>query len=247
VERSHQAEMITFFTDGISEGASSVTLGGDAAQHAKARRLKEGDAARLVDGKGHIATGRIARIGRGEVQVDVENVRIVAAPRPLELIVPVADKERMLWVAEKSTELQVTRWIPVVFARSRSVSPRGEGAKFAEKVAARMRSALEQSGGAWMPAIAGEHVAQNAFREVGKSGSRVLLDISGAPLSTLPTSDAFALAVGPEGGLEPEERDAAIESGWLPAAIGATILRFETAAIAGIAIVRASQLIKGGS
>jgi 16S rRNA (uracil1498-N3)-methyltransferase len=245
VERSNQTEMITFFADEIAEGKSRVTLGGDAAQHAKARRLKQADAARLVDGKGRVATGHIASIDRGEVDVDVENVTTVAAPRPLELIVPVADKERMLWIAEKSAELQVTRWIPVMFARSRSVSPRGEGVKFAEKVEARMRSALEQSGGAWMPTIADEHDAQDAFRDVGRNGTKALLDISGDPLSTLTKSGVFALAVGPEGGLEPEERDAAIESGWRPAAIGEITLRFETAAIAGIAIVRAAQFIKG--
>jgi 16S rRNA (uracil1498-N3)-methyltransferase len=245
VERGNQAEMITFFADGIPERTSRVMLGGDAAQHAKARRLKEAHAVRLVDGKGHVATGRIASIGRSEIQVDVETLTTVPAPRPLELIVPVADKERMLWVAEKSTELQVTLWIPVMFARSRSVSPRGEGVKFAEKVAARMRSALEQSGGAWMPTIVGEHDAQDAFRDVGRTGAKALLDIAGGPLSTLATSSAFALAVGPEGGLESEERDAAIESGWRPATIGPTTLRFETAAIAGIAIVRAAQLVKG--
>jgi len=239
--------MITFFAEVIAQGASTITLNEDAAQHAKARRLKGGEAARLVDGKGHVATGKIGRVGRGDVQVDVDNVMTVAAPRPLELIVPVADKERMLWVAEKSAELQITRWIPVMFARSRSVSPRGEGPKFAEKVVARMRSALEQSGGAWLPAIESEREAEDAFQSAGREAVKLLLDISGGRVSSFVTGGAFALAVGPEGGLEAHERDAAIESGWRPAAIGATTLRFETAAIAGIAVIRASQLIHGGS
>jgi 16S rRNA (uracil1498-N3)-methyltransferase len=58
---------------------------------------------------------------------------------------------------------------------------------------------------------------------------------------------AFALAVGPEGGFEPHERDTAIQLGWRPAAIGTTTLRFETAAIAGISVIRASHVTNGGS
>ena len=47
------------------------------------------------------------------------------------------------------------------------------------------------------------------------------------------------LALGPEGGFEPEERDAFEAAGWRGASLGSNVLRFETAAIAALALTRA--------
>ena len=47
------------------------------------------------------------------------------------------------------------------------------------------------------------------------------------------------LALGPEGGFEPEERDAFEDAGWRGASLGSNVLRFETAAIAALALTRA--------
>jgi 16S rRNA (uracil1498-N3)-methyltransferase len=46
-----------------------------------------------------------------------------------------------------------------------------------------------------------------------------------------------ALLVGPEGGWTDEERTQASEAGWRACSLGPTILRTETAALAGLAIV----------
>jgi 16S rRNA (uracil1498-N3)-methyltransferase len=173
---------------------------------------------------------------------------MVEVPRPvaLEVIVPVADRERMLWIAEKCVELQATSWRPAYFARSRSVSPRGEGDKFKEKVRARMRSALEQCGGAWMPNIHDEAEAPAALASVPRDWKRFLLDGGGVGLASLISNESTSMAVGPEGGFEQTEIAAAVASGWVPASLGPTILRFETAAIAGMAVIRATQLTPKG-
>jgi 16S rRNA (uracil1498-N3)-methyltransferase len=160
----------------------------------------------------------------------------------LDVIVPVADRDRMLLAAEKCVELQITSWRPVYFARSRSVTPRGEGTKFREKVKARMESALEQTGGAWMPDIHEERDAADALKAFPSDWTRLLLDAGGAPLAALAHNGPMGLAVGPEGGLEQREVADAQELGWLTASLGETTLRFETAIIAGAAVIRAAQL-----
>ena len=43
------------------------------------------------------------------------------------------------------------------------------------------------------------------------------------------------LLVGPEGGLTPEETAKATASGWIPAGLGETVLRADTAAVAAVA------------
>jgi 16S rRNA (uracil1498-N3)-methyltransferase len=56
----------------------------------------------------------------------------------------------------------------------------------------------------------------------------------------------ITLAVGPEGGFEPDELDLMRGAGFAPASLGASVLRFETAAVAGVAAARALLEAAGG-
>jgi 16S rRNA (uracil1498-N3)-methyltransferase len=140
----------------------------------------------------------------------------------------------MLLVAEKATELQVAAWIPVMYSRSRSVSPRGEGEVFDRKVLARMIAALEQSGGAWLPVIHPVQVVEDIADRRG-----IVLDRGATSLGATSLTDPLTIAVGPEGGFEPEETEVLRDRGWTTASLGRITLRFETAAIGAIAIARA--------
>lgn len=239
VVRRDRARVITLFWDSISEG--SLTLDEARAQHARVRRAAVGDAVRLVDGKGTEAHGTVEALEKRSLVVDVHRVTRIRRPPRLDVIVPVADRDRMLTAAEKCVELQVTAWRPAYFERSRSVSPRGEGAKFGEKVIARMESALEQSSGAWLPAMHPEVEFERILEDADLS-SCVLLDASGDSLPPAEWASVPAFAVGPEGGISSEELGRARERGWRIARLGASTLRFETAIIAGAAVIRAAQL-----
>ena len=155
-------------------------------------------------------------------------------------LVPVADRDRMLWLAEKACELGCTSWRPVLWRRSRSVSPRGEGVAFQHKVMARMHSALAQSEGAWLPQVFPEAPLDRALL-AAPPGDRVVLDPTGSPMigeAAGPLSEPLVLAIGPEGGIEADELEALLGSGFRPVRLGPTILRFETAAVAALAIAR---------
>ena len=91
-------------------------------QHARARRVNRGDAARVTDGKGHVGWGQILSVGKNDLGIAIASIENVPRPLPLDVIVPVADRDRMLAAAEKCVELQVSAWHPAYFARSRSVS-----------------------------------------------------------------------------------------------------------------------------
>jgi RsmE family RNA methyltransferase len=69
----------------------------------------------------------------------------------------------------------------------------------------------------------------------------VLLDANGDGTLLSLKSNGFpmVIALGPEGGLAQDERDQMIEGGFTMARIGRSILRFETAGIAALAIARA--------
>ena len=224
--------MTTFFIKGAR--AETVELGEDAAHHARVKRLAPGDPVNITDGEGQLGIGRIESIGKKSLRVAVRDLRVLAAPPPIHLCVPVADKERMLWVAEKAAELQVASWIPVMYSRSRSVTPRGEGEAFDRKVLARMISALEQSGGAWLPAI---HPIQTVEDIADRHG--VMLERGGPAFGRSGLTAPQTIAIGPEGGFEPEEVETLRDRGWTTASLGDVTLRFETAAVGAVAIARA--------
>lgn len=235
--------MITLFEpDQEFVRGRTLALSEEHVRHARVRRIAAGEGARLVDGRGHIAIGRIATSDKRRVTVAIDQVKVVPRPHALEVLVPIADRDRMLMAAEKCAELQVTAWRPVYFARSRSVSPRGEGPRFQEKVIARMKAALEQSGGAWLPEVHAEVEGEEAWKAAPKEWNRLFFDVGGAPPPTTIVSVPTIIAVGPEGGWEARELDAARDAGWTVTALSSGTLRFETAIIAAAAVIRATQL-----
>jgi 16S rRNA (uracil1498-N3)-methyltransferase len=222
----------TFYFRG--DRAETIELGESAAHHARVKRLAAGDPASVTDGEGQFGTGRIESIGKSAMRITLREIRRIPAPPAIHLCVPVADRDRMLLVAEKATELQVASWIPVMYSRSRSVSPRGEGESFDRKVLARMIAALEQSDGAWLPVI---HPVQTVDDIADRQG--ILLERGGPRLGAVPLVDPLTVAVGPEGGFEPEELETLRDRGWSTASLGIVTLRFDTAAIGAAAVARA--------
>lgn len=239
MERSRASGVATFFTAESPVAGTVAVLGEDAAHHMRVRRMGPPDRVRLTDGAGTIGYGAVARLTKSQASIDVESIEHIEPLPDVHLLVPIADRDRMLWLSEKATELGVTTWRPVLWRRSRSVSPRGEGTTFQGKIRARMIAALEQSGGAWLPTVYPDAPLDRALT-AAPPGGRLLLDAAGEPILSAHPSAPLTIAIGPEGGLDDDERTLLIESGFTPVTVAANILRFETAAIAGLAIARAS-------
>ena len=239
VERTDRAPVATFFaTDTLTVGGT-VKLSGEAAHHIRVARVGIGECVALRDGAGRAALGTLVQVSKSSALVDITETSELARPAPIHLLAPVADRERMLWLAEKVTELGVTSWRPVMWRRSKSVSPRGEGSTFQAKVRARMTSALIQSGGGWLPDIFPESTIERAVA-AAPLGTRLILAKDGEPIAGVPMRAPVTIALGPEGGMEPSERDALIGAAFLPVKLGESTLRFETAGVAAVAIAAAS-------
>jgi 16S rRNA (uracil1498-N3)-methyltransferase len=230
-----RATAATFFCGEKLVAGASVTLPEDAAHHMRVARIPVGESIALRDGAGIAAQGTVVKISRTSALVDVLEAHEVPRPAPIHLLAPVADRERMLWLAEKATELGITSWRPVAWRRSKSVSPRGEGPMFQAKVRARMTSALIQSGGAWLPDLFPEASVERAV-SAAPAGTRFLLSPGGRPIADVAMRQPVTIALGPEGGIEPAEQNVFTDSGFLPVGLAGTTLRFETAGIAAVAI-----------
>jgi 16S rRNA (uracil1498-N3)-methyltransferase len=238
VERTGNAAAVTFFSNDPFAAGVPITLGDDAAQHARVIRIGTGERVELRDGRGNAARGILARAAKRSLTVDVTEVWTIPDLPPVHMLVPVADRDRMLYLAEKCTELGATSWRPVIWRRSRSVGPAGDGPAFQSRLKGRMIAALTQSGGGWLPEI---HPSAPVSRAIAAApeGTRILLDAAtDTKLISHQLTAPVTLALGPEGGLDTRERDEMILAGFIPASLVGGTLRFETAGIAGLALAR---------
>lgn len=241
MECTDSTAVATFFAAEPLVVGGTVTLSDEAAHHIRVARVAVGDCIALRDGAGRAALGTLVKVSRSSALVDVSETSEIPRPALIHLLAPVADRERMLWLAEKVVELGVTSWRPVIWRRSKSVSPRGEGPTFQAKVLARMTSALIQSGGGWLPDMFPEATVERAI-SAAPLGTRLLLTKDGEPIAGVPMHTPITIALGPEGGMEPAERDLFIGAAFLPVKLGSSTLRFETAGVAAVAIAAASQV-----
>jgi 16S rRNA (uracil1498-N3)-methyltransferase len=243
VERDNRPGVAHFYSGEPLLSPGALVLGEDAAHHARVRRLTIGTPVTVRDGAGTTASGTLVRMAKQHLELEIESPRCPPPLPPVHLLVPVADKERMLLLAEKATELGVTTWRPVLWRRSRSVAGRGEGPMFAQKVEARMISALLQSEGAWLPQRFMESNAERAIAALPADGTRLLLDHGGDPIVSVPMPGPVVIAVGPEGGFEADELERLTESGFRRVSLAGGILRMETAAIVALGVVRAQLAV----
>lgn len=239
MECADRTPVATFFATEPFAIGTTVTLSDEAAHHIRVARVGVGECIALRDGAGKGAVGTLVKASRTSALVDISEISEIPKPAPIHLLAPVADRDRMLWLAEKAMELGVTSWRPVVWRRSKSVSPRGEGSTFQTKVRARMISALLQSGGGWLPDIFPEATIDRAVA-ASPLGTRLLLAMDGEPMGGVPMTAPVTIALGPEGGMEGGERDAFIGAAFLPVKLAQTTLRFETAGVAAVAIATTS-------
>ena len=201
----------------------------DARHAAKVLRLRPGDEIVALDGKGGRFRARLEEDGAVEVLEQLPSNE----PR-LRLTVyqgvPKADKLEML--AQKLTELGVSRLVPVEMERS---VRRFEKADRLRKIA---REAAKQCRRAMPMEIADPMTWDEAVRDMRK---RVLLvapweEAEDGRLTELSSCEDIGLLIGPEGGITARE---IAESGAKTVTLGARILRTETAALAAAAIVMA--------
>ncbi len=235
-----------FFAPESLVPGETVRVGEDAARHMRVLRMGGGATVILLDGTGMRARGTLRSLAKRNATIEIDSIEETTALPVIHALVPIADRDRMLWLAEKMAELSVSSWRPVMWKRSRSVSPRGEGPGFQGKVRARMISALEQSGNTWLPAIYPDSTIDRALSALPK-GRCVVLDREGQPVANAFASCTapLTIAIGPEGGFDSSEIDELIDAGFERTSLTPTTLRFETAGIVALAHARAAFVAQG--
>ena len=226
----------------LSAGAS-VTLPETAAAHlVRVLRLQPGDACVLFNGDGHDYDARISSIGRRSVEALVLGARAMDTESPLRitLVQGIARGEKMDWILQKATELGVAAIVPVSSERSEVKLDAERAGKRLAHWRSVVISACEQCGRARVPEVAAAQSLQSALAEL-PALPRFLLDPEATEsIATISRSLAGGgvLAVGPEGGWSPRDRDMLREAGFSGLRLGPRILRTETAGLAAISALQ---------
>ncbi len=241
--------MHRFIVKGLPEAAAgkAVDLPREEAQHAvRVLRLREGDGVELIDGNGRVYAAEVARADRDGAAVLVRGgLPGREAPVSLTLYMGLPKAEKLELVAQKLTELGAAAVVPVVMARSVARPEGKDGEKRRERLERIALEAVKQCGRGRVPEMA----APLGWKEaLSRMASHELMlvpweEARGTRLGDVraenPGARDIALLIGPEGGIAPEEAQAALAQGAKLVTLGPRILRAETAAIASAAAVMA--------
>lgn len=231
-----------FYPAPLSRGLE-ITLVGDAAAHiSKVLRLRKGETVILFDGEGLDHSAQIISVSRQGVVVLLGESHEPQTESPIQvsLLQGICRNQRMDLLIRKCTELGVHDIRPIIAERSvvRLSDER------ADKRLAHWRnvaiSACEQSGRGRVPDIRRPEHLPTACDQLDETVTRLMLDPDGSdlPEAEVRAARAFALLIGPEGGLTGTERETAVNAGFRRVRLGPRILRTETAPLVALSIIQ---------
>lgn len=232
-----------FFVDPADAGGDRLTLRADEAHHARrVIRLEAGAAVLCFDGAGRAWRGRIAGYERDTALVDVVEA-LAPEPEPaprITLAQGLVKGDRMDLIVQKAAELGVARIVPVACDRSDVRLEAERVGRRSERWRRIVVEAAKQCERARVPEVAAPAPLEAVLAST--DGALVaFVERDGLPargrLEALRAEPSIAVFVGPEGGWSERERALFVEHGVERLSLGPLVLRAETAAIAGLAVV----------
>lgn len=237
-----------YFLDDQSEVvADAVTIRGQLAQRiGRVMRAKRDDPLDLIDAASdQLLRAQIVQVARDELQCGIISARpITPLQSPtIALVVALIRPQRFDFMIEKVTELGVDTIQPMITERT---IVRGNIDQRLDRWRRIATEASEQCRRERRPIIAAPaRYADVLHQSRNADGARLLASAVEPKQRIAPLiadrrredpASAVQLMIGPEGGLTPDEADAARRLGWLPISLGDRPLRAETAAIAAVAL-----------
>lgn len=233
-----------FFAPPESLRAKNVTLSGDLAHRlARVLRYRRGDHLIFASGGATEYEVELTGVSTNAVAGVVVGER-AAPPEPaVELVLyqSIIRPGRFDLVLEKGTEAGVSRFVPMIVARTQAQLEGAEAAR-SERWHRIIVEAAEQCGRGRLPSVSETQTFEQALRTA--RGLRIVpwegeqrLRLA-SYLRELPEPPAtVSLFLGPEGGYDEEEMNLAQECGAALVTLGRRVMRSETAAIIAAGIV----------
>ncbi len=230
--------MYTFYVPSIRIDENIATITGSEQHHLRnVLRLEPGDTIRIIDGKGSVCIGKILEINAESTDTKILNYEFYENNTPsLTLFQALPKNDKMEMILQKTTELGVTRIVPMSAERSLQNPSENRCERWHRIVL----SATKQCKRAWLPELHEVQEFDESLNTIQKYALSLIFwenekqQHIKTVLREKTKLESIAFLVGPEGSFTDKEVNAAIEKGCIPVTIGSNTLRTETAAIAGI-------------
>jgi 16S rRNA (uracil1498-N3)-methyltransferase len=222
----------TVYLPGLAVEAGRLRISGDEHQHLKVARAQIGEAVEIFDGKGGVWSGKVESAGKHETTVEILETRKVEREK-FEIVLGLSLVKAAAFelALEKAVEVGVTRIVPVIASRSNERAPRMDRA---QRIVV---EAAKQSKRYHLPVL-DEPIRFDAALDYSAATKIVFAERGGRPLKSALVGSPVFFLIGPEGGWTEEELDAARQKGFALVGLGESILRTETAAVVGAALIR---------
>ena len=234
-----------FFVPQVRRGVAELT--GDEAEHlVRVLRAEVGQVYEISDNeKLYLAEVETARKSQVTFKV-LEELPSPAEEAAIVLVAALIKFDRFEWIVEKATELGVAEIRPFEATRTERGLAQAS-VKRNERWQKIAHEASQQARRTRLPLIE-QTVAFRAAITLNASLRLMLDEDSDAPIAkSLPATrsakDRIGLLLGSGGRLDRGRTQSGDECGWVSCSLGPTILRAETAAAAGVAVVRADWVI----
>lgn len=250
--------MIRIFLPPADLTSEQVTITGENARHlALVLKVQPGERLSVMDGKGFRYECKVVSVQKKEVSAEVikKEAYSVESPLSITLAQGMAKGEKMDLIVQESTELGVSRIIPVITDRSQ-VRHTHKTERW-RKIA---MSASQQSGRNLIPYIENPVIFSEFIDRFAPPHAKGYVeDIKGIRLengtgiifsegreetnlrkilSGMKGIKQLTILIGPEGGFSKDEVSSAKEHGFIEASLGPRILRTGTAPISALSIIQ---------
>ena len=221
-----------------------ATLDDDQAAHlCKVMRAKPGDEVVLFDGQGNEFVCETETVSKKSVTLIVKSSQLVADLSPkISVAVALPKGDRQKFLVEKLVELGASKLIPCATRRGVAVANEGALNRLRKQV---VEATKQCRRGRLMEVDTPRSIAQliDAANDCEPDQIKLIADpYTDKDLANLEVGQAPTwIAIGPEGGFDEAELEQLEAAGWTKVRISQQVLRIETAAIAAIAILRASN------
>ena len=230
-----------FHVDQIDKSKSHLEIAGEQSHYVtRVLRLQTGDRMILFDGSGSEWTSKIIDTKRNRLLLELEERATPDRESPinLTLIQSISRSQRMDLVMQKSTELGVTRIVPV-FSNNTIVKMKED--KIEKKInhwRNILISASEQSGRTKIPDLISPIQLETECLKRYKSDLSIFYDTTGKDSYDANKPKDITAVIGPEGGFTEDEKQMAIDAGYMVMQSGPRLLRTETAPIMALSILQ---------
>jgi len=228
------ASLPRLFTDaGLATGAAVPGSAAQAHYLGSVMRRAVGDGVRLFNGRDGEFAATITLLRKDRLAYQIGDHLRPQAPEPdLWLVFALLKRDATDLVVQKATELGVSALLPVMSTHTNAARVN------LDRLAAIATEAAEQSERLTLPAV---HAPRDLFDLLGdwpaERSLAAALERRAAPALA---PGPGALLIGPEGGFAPRELDVMASLPFIqPVSLGPRVLRAETAAIAGLALLLA--------